>query len=92
MVRQCTPEVQFLCLGRGEDERASSYECMTLIQCAFGFGLNNAWILLLAPLALIGVHFAAVLPEERFLTEKFGAGYSAYAARTARYFGWPKAN
>jgi protein-S-isoprenylcysteine O-methyltransferase Ste14 len=66
------------------------YIGMFLLQCAVGFGVNNAWIVLFAPLALLGVHFTAVLPEERYLANKFGAGYLKYVARTARYLGWPK--
>jgi protein-S-isoprenylcysteine O-methyltransferase Ste14 len=48
--------------------------------------------LLDAPLALAALlpilfvlHFGVVLPEERYLEAKFGAGYRAYAARTRRY-------
>jgi protein-S-isoprenylcysteine O-methyltransferase Ste14 len=79
-------------IGRGPYRftRNPMYVGMFLLQCAVGFGVNNAWIVLLAPLALLGVHFAAVLPEERYLTDKFGASYSQYVARTARYFGWPR--
>jgi protein-S-isoprenylcysteine O-methyltransferase Ste14 len=79
-------------IGRGPYRftRNPMYVGMFLLQCAVGFGVNNAWIVLLAPLALLGVHFAAVLPEERYLTDKFGASYLQYVARTARYVGWPK--
>jgi protein-S-isoprenylcysteine O-methyltransferase Ste14 len=79
-------------IGRGPYRftRNPMYIGMFLLQCAVGFGVNNAWIVLFAPLALLGVHFTAVLPEERYLANKFGAGYLKYVARTARYLGWPK--
>lgn len=66
------------------------YVGMLLLQCAAGFLLTNAWILLFAPICLLGVHFAAVLPEERYLTGKFGASYTGYVERTSRYLGWPR--
>ena len=79
-------------IGRGpyRFSRNPMYVGMLLLQCAVGLGVNNAWIVLLAPLALLAVHFTAVLPEERYLSGKFGADYLKYVARTSRYAGWPK--
>lgn len=79
-------------IGRGPYRftRNPMYVGMFLLQCAVGFGVNNAWIVLLAPVALLGVHFIAVLPEERYLADKFGSSYSQYLARTPRYLGLPK--
>jgi protein-S-isoprenylcysteine O-methyltransferase Ste14 len=31
------------------------------------------------------VHFTAVLPEERYLSERFGTGYEEYRRRVRRY-------
>lgn len=61
------------------------YVAMTLFVVGLGIALNNLWVSLLAPVALLGVHFIAVLPEERYLAEKFGESYRGYVARVRRY-------
>jgi protein-S-isoprenylcysteine O-methyltransferase Ste14 len=40
---------------------------------------------LLAVGSLLVVHFIAVVPEERYLTEKFGESYGAYVIKVRRY-------
>jgi protein-S-isoprenylcysteine O-methyltransferase Ste14 len=47
--------------------------------------VNNLWISLFAAPALMTVHFIAVLPEERYLAEKFGDSYRSFLARVRRY-------
>jgi protein-S-isoprenylcysteine O-methyltransferase Ste14 len=61
------------------------YIGVTCIQLGLGLAVNNLWISLLAPLSLLAVHFIAVRPEERYLTEKFGADYKAYLRSVRRY-------
>jgi len=41
--------------------------------------------LLLFPLVFVGLHYAIVLPEERYLDAKFGECYRAYRARVRRW-------
>ena len=43
------------------------------------------WGLLLAPLAVLLLLWGAILPEERFLRQRFGAPYDAYARRVRRW-------
>jgi len=61
------------------------YLGMTCIQVGLGLALNNFWISLLAAFSLLTVHFIAVLPEERYLTEKFGDSYRGYLIKVRRY-------
>jgi len=84
------PSPELIGKGPYRFTRNPMYVGMLLLQCAAGFALSNAWVLVLAPISLLGVHVAAVLPEERYLTHKFGAGYTDYVARTPRYLGWPR--
>ena len=61
------------------------YVEMTCMQLGLGLALDNLWIGLLAPFSLLVVHFLAVLPEEKYLSEKFGDSYRAYLIRVRRY-------
>jgi protein-S-isoprenylcysteine O-methyltransferase Ste14 len=61
------------------------YLGVTLFELGLGLAVNNLWISLFAAPALLTVHFIAVLPEERYLSEKFGESYKAYLAHVRRY-------
>lgn len=61
------------------------YLGITTFQIGLGIATANAWISALAPLALLIVHFLAVLPEEAYLTEKFAEAYQRYTTTTRRY-------
>jgi protein-S-isoprenylcysteine O-methyltransferase Ste14 len=61
------------------------YVGVTLLEVGLGLAFNNLWISLFALPALLTVHVIAVLPEERYLSEKFGESYRAYLAGTRRY-------
>jgi len=78
-----TPELVFS--GVYRFTRNPMYLGMTCLQIGLGLAFNNLWISLLAPLSLLVVHFIAVVPEERYLTEKFGESYKAYSIKVRRY-------
>jgi len=61
------------------------YLGLTLFQVGLGLALGNLWISLFAAPALLVVHFIAVLPEERYLTAKFGEDYKTYLGKVRRY-------
>jgi protein-S-isoprenylcysteine O-methyltransferase Ste14 len=78
-----TPELIFQ--GPYTFTRNPMYVGMTLLQIGLGIALNNRWIAAFAVPALLIVHFIAVLPEEKYLSEKFGDSYRAYLGRVRRY-------
>jgi protein-S-isoprenylcysteine O-methyltransferase Ste14 len=39
----------------------------------------------LTPVGVLALWWGAILPEERYLSAKFGAGYDAYRARVRRW-------
>jgi len=80
------PTPQLLSKGPYRYTRNPMYLGVTLFQTGLGITVDNLWIAVLAMPALLAVHFIAVLPEERYLSEKFGDGYRRYRAEVRRYF------
>src|SRR5947207_15019573 len=66
--------------------RNPMYLALCLLQVALGFFLND-WITLLCvvPLALL-MHYGVLLPEERYLTAKFGEPYLELKRQVRRWF------
>ena len=79
------PSPELVLSGAYRFTRNPMYLGMTCIQVGFGLALNNLWISLLAAFSLLTVHFIAVLPEERYLAERFGDGYRGYLIKVRRY-------
>lgn len=80
-----TPSPELLLEGPFRFTRNPMYLGMTLFQLGLGLTVNNLWISLLAAPALFIVHVIAVLPEEKYLTKKFGENYKAYLVKVRRY-------
>ncbi len=78
-----TPELVFR--GPYRFTRNPMYLGLTLLTIGLGVASGTLWTLPLAFAALAVVHVLAVLPEERYLTARFGAPYLAYKARVRRY-------
>ena len=81
-----TPSPELLLEGPYRFTRNPMYLGLTLVQIGLGLAIDYLWVALLAVPALVVVHFIAVLPEEKYLAEKFGENYRAYLARVRRYF------
>ena len=79
------PTPELILKGPYRITRNPMYLGVTLIQLGLGLAVNNLWISLFALPALLAVHFIAVLPEERYLSEKFGESYKTYLAQVSRY-------
>lgn len=79
------PSPELIVKGPYRFTRNPMYLGMTLFEVGLGLAVNNLWISLFAVPALAAVHVLAVLPEERYLSEKFGESYKAYLAQVRRY-------
>jgi protein-S-isoprenylcysteine O-methyltransferase Ste14 len=78
-----TPEMVFR--GAYRYTRNPMYVGLAGLQLGLGLLLGYFWISVLAPVALLVVHQIAVLPEERYLREKFGSSFTEYCRRVRRY-------
>ncbi len=59
---------------------------MMVIVCVGAAVVNsNGWVLALTPLCALALRQLAILPEERYLEEKFGAAYLTYKRRVRRW-------
>lgn len=79
------PSPELVLSGPYRFTRNPMYLGMTCIQVGLGLALNNLWISLLAAFSLLAVHFIAVVPEEKYLTEQFGESYIGYLIKVRRY-------
>jgi protein-S-isoprenylcysteine O-methyltransferase Ste14 len=81
-----TPTPELIIRGPYRFTRNPMYVGMMLVEIGVGVAVNNLWISLFALPALAVVHVIAVLPEEAYLSHKFGDGYRSYLRRVRRYF------
>lgn len=79
------PTPELILQGPYRFTRNPMYLGMTLIEIGLGLAFDNLWMAFFAVPALVIVHFIAVLPEERYLSEKFGRGYTTYLTQVRRY-------
>jgi protein-S-isoprenylcysteine O-methyltransferase Ste14 len=79
------PTPELILRGPYRFTRNPMYVGVTLFVVGLGLTLNDLWMSLFAAPALLAVHFIAVLPEERYLAEKFGASYRSFLATVRRY-------
>ena len=79
------PSPELILKGPYRFTRNPMYLGVTLFEFGLGLAVNNLWISLFAAPALLIVHFVAVLPEERYLSEKFGESYKTHLAQVRRY-------
>jgi protein-S-isoprenylcysteine O-methyltransferase Ste14 len=79
------PSPELILNGPYRFTRNPMYLGVTLLELGLGLAVNILWISLLAAPALLVVHLIAVLPEERYLSEKFGDRYEDYLVQVRRY-------
>jgi protein-S-isoprenylcysteine O-methyltransferase Ste14 len=61
------------------------YLSLVLFYAGFSLGVSVAWCMFLLPIAVLGLHFLAILPEEWYLEGKYGDEYRTYKARVRRW-------
>ncbi len=61
------------------------YLSLVLFYAGFSLGVSAAWSILLLPIAVLGLYFFAIIPEECYLEGKYGDAYRAYKARVRRW-------
>jgi len=65
--------------------RNPMYLGLTLVLFGLGIVIDNGWVLLTTPLAVLGVDRLAIAREEAYLERKFGAAYVDYKSRVRRW-------
>ena len=65
--------------------RNPMYLSLALLQAAIGIGLDNLWVVLLAPFSCLLVQITAIRPEEAYLEGKFGSEYIDYKESVRRW-------
>jgi protein-S-isoprenylcysteine O-methyltransferase Ste14 len=65
--------------------RNPMYLQMVLVCLGFAVALVNLWILILTPLCAWLLQTLAILPEEKYLEDKFGEAYLAYKRSVRRW-------
>ena len=78
-----TPELIFR--GPYRFTRNPMYVGLTAMQIGIGIAFDNLWISVLAVVTLAIIHVIAVVPEEAYLSQKFGEPYRQYLTRVRRY-------
>jgi protein-S-isoprenylcysteine O-methyltransferase Ste14 len=79
------PVPELVLQGPYRFSRNPIYLAMTTFQIGVGFMLGNLWVVVLAALGLMVIHYAVVLREEAYLDEKFGEPYREFKKRVRRY-------
>ena len=65
--------------------RNPMYLSGALLQLGLGIWLKNTWIALLLLPTILLINVLSILPEERFLEERFGESYGEYRRRVRRW-------
>ncbi len=66
--------------------RNPQYLSRALMQLAVGFFFGNIWIIVLVLPTIILVWYCVIIPEERYLEQRFGKKYGQYKISTRCWF------
>lgn len=80
-----TPSRQLFTNGPYRFSRNPIYLAMMLFGAGFGVATSNLWIILTTAFSGLLFHFFVILPEERYLEDKFGPEYGDYKKAVRRW-------
>lgn len=80
------PTTSLVTCGIYRYTRNAMYLGLTIILIGLAFIFNNAWFVLVAPLAAVAITYLSIVPEERYLETTFGEDYREYCRRVRRWF------
>jgi protein-S-isoprenylcysteine O-methyltransferase Ste14 len=75
----------FVISGPFAFSRNPMYVTNVAFQIGAAFALDNAWILMLAPVTWLLLDRIIIAGEERYLADKYGATYDAYRQKVRRW-------
>ena len=79
------PVVALVTTGPYSLSRNPIYLAWAIFQLGLGIWLRNAWLVVLLVPAIFIVNVLAIIPEERFLQDKFGQSFRDYQSRVRRW-------
>ena len=80
-----TPSRQLFKTGPYRYSRNPIYLAMVMFGVGFGVATANAWIILTTAIAGLLLQFFVIMPEERYLTDRFGSEYTDYKKSVRRW-------
>ncbi|MFQ5563630.1 MAG: methyltransferase family protein [Parvularculaceae bacterium] len=80
-----TPSDRLFTDGPYGYSRNPIYLAFMLFGAGFAIATQNAWILATTAAAGAAIHYFAILPEEGYLSHRFGEEYEAYRKRVRRW-------
>lgn len=75
----------FVISGPFASSRNPMYVTNVAFQIGAAFALDNAWILMFAPVTWLLLDRIIIAGEERYLADKYGATYDAYRQKVRRW-------
>jgi protein-S-isoprenylcysteine O-methyltransferase Ste14 len=63
------------------------YLACVLVLFGLSLAMNMIWILITLLISIILCHYVLIIPEEKYLTARFGDEYTEYVATVRRWFG-----
>lgn len=84
-INPCRPVETIVTSGAFRLSRNPLYVGLGLILLGLTLVLDSLWGIGILVVVLVVMHYGVILPEERYLEEKFGEAYRRYRAAVRRY-------